>query len=611
VTYGSDDLFEAQRENNVLSNTFDPIFGFRGYHSLVLQLEGIDHYLMLCQLAEDMGFYNPAGVADEILVRLYRQFAGQFPNEDQLARVQQTYQEAIVTAQDPEVAERALRRLDSIFRMRLMYQAATALSEPELSLYSTRLFNGVEADVGYVPGVAYAEAELGPFTEDDFVAQYERFRDDFPEDNAFGFSYRLEDAARFELLLVDRQVISNAIELDPIELRKHHLVNKEERGWNNDFGIARVTVERDLRDQKVDEVLGAIENSVNNALVNATSQLPRDDSGRRVLPDDWEEQRPGFESLAEAANAASDALIVTDEPVARVLRYTDRWYTREDIRTATELSGLGLMVQGRRASLSNAMMLFPAFEPENALPEAQLGLTLAGVTDAPTGLRGGLGYLRLLEARKEGPSTSIEEVRERVERDTKALRGYESLASRLDEIRSDALAGDLAQHAFSIVDPGALVSVGAQIKYFDIQFMQPSPVFFTDSVGRPELSGALNNEGFARRVVERTTGFDPTLQTDAISDELRFFVLALPEAQGIALVHVTEHRPIALEELQRVSGQASTYLAQRVREENADDPIRPSLSKASIAGRYGFVAFDSDYALETDEGDDPASGDSE
>ena len=93
------------------------------------------------------------------------------------------------------------------------------------------------------------------------------------------------------------------------------------------------------------------------------------------------------------------------------------------------------------------------------------------------------------------------------------------------------------------------------------------------------------------------------MQTAALSDDERFLVLELPGEQGIALVDITQHRPLALEELQRVSGQATTYLAQRIRVENADDPVRPSLSKVSIANRLGFTAFNEEYALEPAEGE--------
>ena len=200
-----------------------------------------------------------------MLGRLYRQLVGQFPTEDQAAQLQQLYDNAVVEVRDPELAANALRRLDAIFRLRLLYRTSTALSEPELALYSTRLFNSVTASIGFVPGEGYAIENLGPFTEDDFVAQYERFKNDFREDNEFGFSYRLDDAAKFELLLIDRQLISDAITLDNIELRKHHRVNFEERGWSEDYSISRVTVERDLRDAKVDEILEQITGAVDNA----------------------------------------------------------------------------------------------------------------------------------------------------------------------------------------------------------------------------------------------------------------------------------------------------------------------------------------------------------
>lgn len=606
VTYGVTEVSEATRQNAVIANTFDPLVGFRNSTRLLMGIESTDHYLMLAQMAEEMGLYNPGGQPGEMLPRLLAQFSTVPITDARIDQLQQAYDAATVQARDPELAAEALRRLDSIIRLRQYYGVSTSLSEPELALYASRLFDSAVASIGMLTGAGYAST-LEPVTEADIVAQYEAYRDDTPEDNAYGFSYRLGDAAKFELLIVDRRLISDAIELDPIELRKYHRVNIESKGYSNDYRVAKSRVELDVRREKTDEIMKSILGAVNNQLVNVQSQLEREDDGRRILPTDWADTRPTFESLAETANAAAATQrIVTPEPVARVLRFDDTWYTREAITNAEEIRLLGLTVQGRRASLANAIMLFPEFEPVNAVPEAQMGVTIGGL-DSGSSLRpGDGGFLRLLDVRREGPSTSLDEVREEVERDAKALRGYKALLDRQDEFRERALETEqYAGYVYEVFDDEetTTVATGALVTFYNTVTRTLAPNFIS-GVDNPELVSALSYEAFARDIIERITGFDPTVQVDSIPSEERFFVIEAPKAQALAFVYVTGRTPVTSETLRLVSRSTTGYLVQRLLESNPEARLRASLDRISVAKRLGYTGFDPDYTLVKDEDED-------
>lgn len=592
-TFGQVQMTKASQENRVLSETFMPLFGIEGAHQAIVGVQSREHWMMLSLMAERAGLYNPGGTPKDILPRVLN-YAGFNVTQQQIDQALESFQNASISARDPRVAQDALRHLDAIISLRQLYGFSNLLSDRELAVFATELYTPVEANLGVISGEAYAKQNLEPRTEAQLVEHWERYRAARPDENPYGFSYRLPDAVKLEVLLIDRGLIEDAIELDPVEVRTFHRQNIENGRYVEDFRAVESMVTRDLRNKKVDEIMEGIRNAVNNLLVQAQSRLERAENGLRKLPEDWATQRPSFERLAEAANEKAANLIETSEPPARVFRYDDEWMTFEDIRLDGTLISLRMLTSAGLTPISNTLFRLPEFEPAQALPETQVGVTIRGISEGISNVRkGDEGFVRVLDIRREGPSESLDQVREDVERDATSLAGYEALEARLDELVSQAAVDDGKVGAvLTLVDEGAYVTTNAIVRYYDVLTGAASRMNVeTNSDTEADLMALplLNYPTFGERVVRHVVDWNPLVDVAQLPIEERVLGVMVPESQSLALVAITNRRPVTQDQMRRLYGSASLALSRRITDENPTLAMMSSLSLEAVEERLGYA----------------------
>ncbi len=599
VTYDTLDLNEARREMQAIGAALNPAARMGGGFTTVqrdwtsrLGIESVEHYIMLAALAEDLDLMNHGAVPQEVMIGIGSSFVGASGlSEFVLDAMQQGFDDGRASIRDDELIARAFQRADAIVRLRNLHFSAATLSRPETQAIGTMLLDSVEANVAALSGLELGRT-LGDPTEERLQELYELYRESEFGDNEYGFSYLLDNAVRFETMLIDRTTVRNAIELDAVEVRKYYTQNRDR--FAGDFLVERTRVEESLRDLRATEIIDEAKDAVNVILVRALSRIPQDGTGLRILPDDWAQVRPSFQSLADAANQSIASRVTTTSPAATVATYNDQWYTLSDISGNADLRNLRLPFTGRGASLAGAAFTLPEFSPVIGYPEGQVGLTLPGLTNGFGANPRAEGYIRFLDTRLAGPPASIEDVRDRVTEDALALAGYEELAAQLDDLASlvieDSELGVSALFDATDIDP--LIANSATVQIFDPLAPIGMATPFVKSDANREAAELLSTEVFAKAVIDRVMQWDPTEDVSALPAADRVVALMIPETQSFGIALISTRFPTSAERLRRYNSVPQLF----VNEEAADgDPLKSfgsGLRFEVLAERMNFVDLD-------------------
>jgi len=571
------------------------------------------HWLLLAREAEQAGYVGgpddgldwiPDLASDFVindLYRQYQQFASFIPNMDafiaqQFASEQgqemvREYQAALVSRRMSiagsarltlDQFDAALAKARGIIRMLDAYQRAAR--------YSDRA--GYEVASEYLNHAATACLQLtadeladgaGEPTRDELVEHFNRYRELEPGSGEVGIGYRLPPRVKLEYVRLSRSEIEGAIRLDLVDLMKHHSQNRDR--YPGEFDAERPLIERELLNTKATRVLDTADAAVRAEIARAVRQLPTAD-GYRVLPPDWATRRPDLVAIAEAVvQAVKDAEGVTIPLPAVWIKAAD-WLTAADLLA---LEGIGTARARVGTQEVSAVQLIGAVR-ELAGPN-ELGLQV-GVPYADVTLRDSQGnryYFTVLDASLAKTPDSIEELQDPsvVERDWRALRAYERLAARADEIAAQAAESGLealAEEHFkpnpdNPSDPTPASRIQARVNVFR-EALRPEGLSF----GTPE---------FCRAVYAAASRIDPTVPIDSVPAPDRYLAVPVPAARSLVVVRIDGFVPLTLERYRESGDRVERFHAQERLRSVATGESPYSL--ANLIRRHNFVLV-GDYA---------------
>lgn len=583
--------------------------------SVVVEDRNPDHWMLLVREAERGGYVGVGGdgvdwISDLarfeanrlVLEQLQQQFGPAAANflfdlpdtlrrrqqaADQLANDMMRNRGRIAARSGLSEAEfdLALSRLRGVVRMVEAYHQLARISEPR-ARSAARLAHDLLYLDALVLGADLLLDQIDPPDDQALQDHFDRYRDQLPGTGQFGMGYRQPPRVRLAYLTLDREAISNAIPLDPVEVRKRWSRQRERYGESWDE--ARPAVERDLRRELTDAALESARRTIRAEIMRVTRTLEEVD-GYFVLPDDWNQRQPHLEQIAQRVVETVRRDASVDIPLPPVHVLAGDWLTADAL---ARLEGIGrstVRFGARAISFPDAVM--SVRELGGGPVRVQVGVP---AVDLPArDARGNEYYFVVLEARPESPPASLEEVRDQIERDVRRLAAFHRLEARLDELLRLAIDDSLDAVATHFA-----VTTGSESPPADGATPSDEPdadaaptVLRRVAVRRDRVESSearLNSAVFRERAFELAASFDPAVPVDQLDAAARTFAVALPDSLSIAVARIVAYRPLTIERYRQVVHEVATSLQMRELAETGRLPDDNPYSFARLSERLRF-----------------------
>ncbi|MEO1128140.1 MAG: hypothetical protein AAFX05_00360 [Planctomycetota bacterium] len=548
--------------------------------------EGPEHWILLRMEAERLGLIGGENDGQDFLNVLAGRWArsGQIgalpPGEAEQAafdRLRGGRNAAIISGRKPQDVDQTLAIARGIER--LVFD--TRLDPLEMSWQEAAVIGKQLYETAVVDLVVMDADELidddEPLSEEEIVAQFERFKDMTPDESEFGFGYVQPAAVQLEGVFVDRQRILTAVEVDPIEVNTYWRRNKSEFETIGDtFEAVRTTVEGRLRLQRIETIMADVEEAMRREAF-ATLRLLDRDGDYRVVPDDWASRRLPMERLVEVANESIATHVELEQPAASLVDATDQWYDESDLRTlpfATVF--VGRPGQGLLRMLPQIALSVRELDASSDLG-IQTGVLFGPLRDSV----GSLAYVRVLDSRTSGAAVSLDDVRIDVERDARAMRSYERLVAEADDLAAQAREsggmGPLLDR-FAQLGSAPSIELGARVTREAIR---------TEEGG---LLPAVNFPLVRDTLMDTVAPWSPDIEVADLDYAERYAQVLLPKQRRLVAGVVQARWPVTQELLRQNDGRIVTEANRRV----SDLRITQMFSFEAMQGRFDYKSLESD-----------------
>lgn len=558
-------------------------------------IRGGTHWFLLTTLAERNGFYGSVEDGRGFLELVARGAASEQSasfgiDTEQLTQVlltgleEQRLRLIEERGYTPMQVDLALARLRSIDRLIGAVSgepmgSGIALSGPEFAAVGRKIFEQAQVSVAMFDRASPITGEVPEPTEADLQDLFKEYQSARASENEFGIGYYRDPAVAVEWVTITRARVNSSVVLDPVEVNKFYLRNRDR--FPGELSAMRAQVEGQYRQARVDELMDAGVRAIRSELLRATRSLPLD--GRfRVLPDDWSRQRPSMQALSEAARAAiADAAGTSASTPAATTEtgLTTDMIEPSSLATLGQISGAFLRLGPRVVNFTELVLSVRELNPDTTI-QLQRGLTFGPIED----VAGNRSFFRIIEVRPAGPAPILDVVRARVDADWRRLAAFRAISSEstMATIREvlvsegiDA-AGDLASRVAREVTVGrdSLVAAGGALSV-----------------------EAIDTPAFRDAVLARVSGWDPTLPAGDHPMEERVLVVPIPETLTVAGVVITEYYPATRERVRQADGTISFAARDRLRA----TVTAPMLSFEALAEAMDFRAVQTAEQREAEE----------
>jgi hypothetical protein len=427
---------------------------------------------------------------------------------------------------EPQI-DQALANARGIMRLVDSYRRAARFSDGAVITGARELLDEATVDVLVIPA-SRAMTPGDASKPEQIQAQFDSFRSIRPGTGLNGFGYLQPPRIKLEWLTLDRKAMSEVVQLSPIDVRKRFEQNRAT--YKGEFAAERVQVEKDLRDEKVREMLSSADRVIQNEVRRATRKLEADGTYKK-LPADWATLRPSLEVLAQAVVDGVKASSGQTIPLPTVTIKNAGWLTLDDVR---KLPGVGTAtIRFGSRSLELADVLLKAREitgPNEFAVQAGVPLIETTVIDQDENRY----YVTVLEARPEEPPASLDEVKDKVAADVATSSAFGRLLNETAPQRALAAASGLDSVAqlYNAQDATAeplKVRTGVSVSR-----QRPLPT----ELDAPEFRDAVVN------AIAQLDPLKPAKEQDAVT---RTLVVGMPGKLSVAIATITEVRPMTSE----------------------------------------------------------------
>jgi hypothetical protein len=598
-SYSQLDVQRAAAEVNAVENTL-------GIDSESLGIENEEHWLLLVSEARRAGFRGGPSDAEVFINQIASTYAQQLVSQSRgeigideayvQARNALLQRRAQIGGSNPSGIDSALADLFAIQRLRAAYFAAPKMSTARAIFFADTVLDTARAQLSIVPADALLAEVPMPSTAE-LQAQFEQFRDVNLGEGELGFGYRQPVGVKVEWITLDPRAITDAVTLDPIDVRKRFEANRDR--YPGDFASERANVRAELTAERVKTILADAEQEIRGRGLDDIGSSPANPTtGLRDLPADWSDNRTPLEEISEAVvvRIKDKYGVVLPPPFVGV--QNQGWLSPTDFQ---QLPGLGrAFVRDGLRVIPLASMLDQIREgmPPDAtgMPRFQVGVLDRPAFDSAEQQH----YFRFLAARPAGPAPSIDEVRDQVARDLRRLQAYDLLVERAEAAR-DALIARGPKAAANTIDPSAGESV------VNVSDERAAPI------GNPFagelLTRVLGSAEFRAPVMAAARKLDPLQPIDLQSLDARSLIIPVRDALAVAFTRLTARDPLTREEYEQLQSQ---IVATAMQEELIDNqgpeanPFSFENMKARLGhkevGRPRTTGIDDSEEAESEEG---------
>lgn len=492
-------------------------------------------------------------------------------------------------------ADETIGRYLGVRRLIGMYTSAGKLSEQRVESAATEFFHSVDAQIVPILAIDRIDEIPEPTTEE-LQAQLDEYGGLNPGEGEHGFGYRLPDRVKLEWLAIPaesvREMISASGALDEVALLKHWR-RKEREG---EPGIPEVDVSKqipdivrqDLLDELTEAKLDELEKFAYDRIRSVWRQLPTE-NGYLVLPENWDERRV---KLPELAQAIQDREPNLPTPVYEVRG--DEWMTAADLRQIDGLSRASTDSFGRMQRAPELAMAAKEFHDPNdpVIEQIQARQTSPPLRTAD----GSIYFFRILEADRSRAPESVDEAREALVRDLKALRAYQQLKDRIESIeqeaREDSLLDVALEYDSAVQSVSRMSLLDPQIAMMMLQQgipLQPSPT---------PIPGIGQAPDAARQIIERALALPQDIPLMEQDRAQRVFAMPLDDKLAIAVVELRRQRPYAVESYAMLAGLSQLQNRVLLDELGLIQGVTDAFSYETMAKRHNFTPYRSEEAEE-------------
>lgn len=465
----------------------------------------------------------------------------------------------------------ALAEFAGVLRLKDSWVDLARVSDRRVKVEGRRVRDIATVAYRVYPAGEY-DGEIREPTDEELLEHYQTYKDTRPGEGEYGVGYLLPPRVKLEWVTFEALPVLRAVTVDPVEVERLMLT----RGDDPELATltednARRRIQSNLRDREFERVMRAVEQAVAGQVALAKRTLP-EDGDFRVLPDDWASKRPSLEDVATKAAERVSLSTGVEIPPGKVTRRVDGWLTAADLAQVPQFGA------ARSPDGSSAPEL--VLSVRELAPAASTGLQVGLLSETPLiGPDGARIFFRVTEARRESPPDSMEEIRDDVVRDWRAIRAFEELRERTAEFAFGYASGD-------VPPPDA----DAQIPTTD------SFATVTRERALTPAGSLIDTEAFCSAAMDAASSVDASVDPESIPVEERTFAVALPEALSVVAGKVTRVSPLTREMYRDSHGQLVLMV---VADERARTDAPDPYSWESMSERLDVRIVDRD----DDEGD--------
>ncbi|MFI4897944.1 MAG: hypothetical protein ACIARR_08975 [Phycisphaerales bacterium JB059] len=490
--------------------------------------------------------------------------------------------------------DRALANARGITRLRSRYRSALRLSDRVAIAEASKDMDSAVADVITLPASIFADDTPEP-TQEQLQAHFEQFAAEIPGSGDMGFGYRQPPSIKLAWLTLDPSAIAEAIQLDPVEVRKRYAQNRDEHP--GEFAEEREAIETEMRNALVESIMVEADGIIRREVLVATRRLEEDPQGYKILPEDWADTRP---RLTQIATTLADELSESQGfriPIPEVTVRNADWLTSRDLSQLMPIGRAGIRVGAQPVRVYE----LPAIVRENETGfesplKAQVGLPLVEFPGLDA--NGRRFYFTILAARPESPPDALDDVREEVLADVREKLAYERLLAEKDNLVQLAQADGLSaiEALFSTVEgEPELDDEGNPIEQQNfgpkVDDMVRLRRTTAQSLVRPRLlDSRLAQSSVLEPILEAAKQrLDPTAPIGALPQEDAIVAAEDPALRLLAIARLQAYRPMTIEEYRQragmLTGQVATSMLSEAVQEDDLDPF----SFEALKNRLGYV----------------------
>ena len=520
-------------------------------------------------------------LAQEIARQQFKEYADymwkQGQTRDNLLKMAEQYMPGVINRAAgesrlrPDDVFKALAEARGIERMRGAFEGAARFSDKRTLIDAAKRFDRAEFDALVIEASAFTHAAPEPSPEQ-LAELFEKYKGTRPGEGETGVGYLLPPRVKLEYLTLDRAKIAEAIEIDPVDVRKRQTVDraKDPAGFNAE----RETITTQLRNEKADRVISDADEAI-KAEVQRVLRKVQTENGYHVLPPDWEKTRPSWEAVAQAAVEQVKQRAGVTMPLPTVTVRTGDWQTMRDLR---QLSGIGMAsirIGTRNVAFAQKAVevkeLTGATDAQMAEVPLQVGVPFVEmpVTDA-TGNR---YYFTILEAKAESSAASVDEVKQQATEDFKRLWAFDGLKSNAESYKS-LVAKDGLEGLAKLVNEQMPKKEGEKAPLGAIEPLKNLTLNRMMTIQPPHR--ALDEQPFRDAMMAVASKLDPLKPATEIAPEDRTIEVFNPKLSTMVIAQLAAHRPLTEEDWITMQSAAARALASdEIREAYAAAPNNP------------------------------------